>query len=91
MSNGVGDISPGSNAPPPRDYYPSSNTWTTTAAETSSNLAYAGNDGRPYSFAQESYKAVNSGIPPMKHETSSYNSSARGSFDNMNNYSWTAA
>lgn len=80
MNNGVADVSPGGNAAHSRDYYPSANTWTTTAAEPSSSLAYAGNDGRSYS-----------GIPPLKHEPASYSSSTRGSFDTMNNYSWTAA
>lgn len=80
MTNGVGDVSPGGNAAPSRDYYPSASTWTTTAAEPSPSLAYAGNDGRSYS-----------GVPPLKHETAPYSSSTRGSFDTMNNYSWTAA
>ncbi|GAB0134090.1 transcription factor vibA [Epichloe bromicola] len=80
MNSGVGDVSPGGNPPAGRDYYPSANTWTTAAAEPSSTLSYAGHDGRSYP-----------GVPPLKQETPSYNSSARGSFDSMNNYSWTAA
>ncbi|KAK2591015.1 hypothetical protein QQS21_011293 [Conoideocrella luteorostrata] len=80
MNSSVGDVSPGGNAPASRDYYPSANTWTTSSAEPTSNLAYAGHDGRSYS-----------GVPPLKHETPSYSSSARGSFDSINNYSWTAA
>ncbi|KAG6040471.1 hypothetical protein E4U41_000471 [Claviceps citrina] len=79
MSNGVGDVSPGGNPPAGRDYYPSANTWTTTASEPSSNLSYASHDGRSYP-----------GIPPLKQDTSSYNSSTRGSFDSINNYSWSA-
>ncbi|KJK91152.1 hypothetical protein H633G_05010 [Metarhizium anisopliae BRIP 53284] len=80
ISNGVGDVSPGGSAAPSRDYYPPAHTWTTTAAESSSSLSYAGNDGRSYS-----------GVSPLKHEPAPYSNSARGSFDTMNNYSWTAA
>lgn len=75
---------------PSRDYYPSSNTWTTSAAEPSSSLAYAGTDARSYSFSHESYKSAASTIPPLKHETP-YSGAPRGSFDTMSNYSWSAA
>ncbi|CCE27601.1 related to acid phosphatase [Claviceps purpurea 20.1] len=77
-SSGVGDVSPGGAPSTGRDYYPSSSTWTTTAGESNSSLSYASHDGRAYS-----------GVAPLKHETPSYNSSARASFDSMNNYSWT--
>ncbi|KAG5996308.1 hypothetical protein E4U43_002890 [Claviceps pusilla] len=81
ISSGVGDVSPGGHPPAGRDYYPSASTWTTTAGESSSSLSYASHDARSYP-----------GVPPLKQDsTSSYNSSARGSFDSMNNYSWTAA
>lgn len=79
MSSGVGDVSPGGNPPAGRDYYPSANTWTTTAAEPGSNPSYASHDGRSYP-----------GVPPLKQETPSYNSTARGSFDSVNNYSWSS-
>ena len=87
----VGDVSPGSNPPPGRDYYPtSSGAWTSSAPEHNSSLAYAGNDGRSFGFGQDPYK---SGAPgaPAKHDNTPYSGSARGSFDSMNNYSWTAA
>lgn len=82
--------------PPGRDYYPSSSTWTSTAAEPSSSLAYAGADARSsYSYSHEPYKSGAPSIPPLKHEaaTSSgvYGGGPRGSFDTMNNYSWSAA
>ncbi|KAG5996204.1 hypothetical protein E4U54_002640 [Claviceps lovelessii] len=81
ISSGVGDVSPGGHPPAGRDYYPSASTWTTTAGESSSSLSYASHDARSYP-----------GVPPLKQDsTPSYNSSARGSFDSMNNYSWTAA
>ncbi|GAO15801.1 hypothetical protein UVI_02021350 [Ustilaginoidea virens] len=80
LTSGNGDVSPGGNAPATRDYYPSVSTWTSTAAEPSSNLAYAGHESRPYSA-----------VPPLKHEAPPYSSSTRGPFESMNNYSWTAA
>ena len=75
---------------PSRDYYPSSTTWTTSAAEPSPSLTYSGTDARSYSFSHESYKNASSTIPPLKHDAP-YSGPARGSFDSMTNYSWSAA
>lgn len=74
--------------------YPPPSSWTTTSSEKSSSLAYAANDGRPYSFSHEPYKGGSLAIPPLKHESASsgvYGGGSRGSFDTMNNYSWSAA
>lgn len=82
-------------AAPARDYYPSSGTWTTTAGEASSSVAYTNNDGRPYPFTQEQYKSTASGTSPAKTDSSQsqapsvYSGGPRGSFDAMNQYSWS--
>ncbi|RDA85094.1 hypothetical protein CP532_3117 [Ophiocordyceps camponoti-leonardi (nom. inval.)] len=74
--------------------YPPPSSWTTattTSSEQGSSLAYA--DPRPYSFTHEPYKAGSSVIPPLKNESggSVYGAGSRGSFDSMNNYSWSTA
>lgn len=71
---------------------------TTTSSSSSSDqaasgLAYA--DARSYSsFAHEPYKN-SGGVPPLKVNEpgggSVYGGGSRGSFDSMNNYSWSAA
>lgn len=79
----------GASAAGGRDYYPSSNTWTTSAAEPASSLAYSGPDARSYSFSQ-------AGPSPMavKRELSlpgpGFGAGTRGSFESMNNYSWSS-
>ncbi|PFH56670.1 hypothetical protein XA68_16178 [Ophiocordyceps unilateralis] len=83
--------------PPSQSTYPPPSSWTTTtttttsSSEPSSSLAYA--DARSYSFAHEPYKTGSSAIPPLKNEPGSsvYGGGSRGSFDSMNNYSWSAA
>ncbi|KAK7413459.1 hypothetical protein QQX98_007684 [Neonectria punicea] len=87
------DSSAGPSAPA-RDYYPSSSTWT-TAGEHSSSVAYTNNDGRPYPFPQEQYKSSTAGTSPTKTDSSQsqapsvYSGGPRGSFDAMNQYSWS--
>lgn len=85
-------------APPARDYYPPATTWTTTAAEPASTVAYANHDGRSYGFQQDQYKTTTAGSSPtIKAEStqgqsqgpSVYNGGPRGSFDAMNQYSWS--
>lgn len=77
-----------------REYYPPSSGWTTTGAEQPSTLAYASNDARSYSFSHDSYKSGPSQVS-VKHEGALpgpgpvYGSAARGSFESMNNYSWS--
>jgi hypothetical protein len=67
-----------------REYYPSSQAWSTTAAgETSSSTTYTNTDARPYPFPHEPYKA---GTPTG----SSVKAESRGSFEPMHNYSWSA-
>lgn len=81
------------NPGPPREYYPSSGTWPTTAGEHNPSVGYTSGDVRSYSFSHDQYK---SGIPaaPVKQEPgqpahpSAYGGAQRGSFDAMNNYSW---
>ncbi|PHH85189.1 hypothetical protein CDD83_780 [Cordyceps sp. RAO-2017] len=87
-SSGAGDGS--------HQTYPPPSSWTTTSSEQNSSLAYAGSDGRSYSFSHEPYKSGGaSAIPPLKHETASSSvyggGGSRGSFDTMNNYSWSTA
>lgn len=67
-----------------REYYPSSQAWsTTTAGENSSSTAYAHTDARPYSFPHEPYKAGATAASSVKAES-------RGSFEPMHSYSWNA-
>ena len=80
---------------PPRDYYPPSNTWTTTAGEATAGVAYASGDGRPYTFPQEPFKAGQVTSLPIKPEAgqavqaSPYAGSTRAPFvDHLSNYSW---
>ncbi|PHH71240.1 hypothetical protein CDD82_6668 [Ophiocordyceps australis] len=73
--------------------YPPSSSWATTSSEHSSSSAYAAADARSYSFSShEPYRAGGT-IPPLKHEPNSsvYSGGPRGSFDSINNYSWSAA
>lgn len=68
---------------PPRDYYPPSSTWTTSAAEHSSTTAYASGDSR--SFPAIKTEPAHPTPPPV------YDSNTRGSFEAMNNYSWSGS
>jgi hypothetical protein len=70
-----------SSANPPRDYYPPPNTWTTSAPEHSSSAAYASGESRP--FAPIKTEPTHPTPPPV------YEGGHRGSFDAMNNYSWS--
>lgn len=68
-----------------REYYPSSQAWSTTVAgENSSTTAYTTTDARPYPFSHDSYKAGTATGSSSKPES-------RGSFEPMHNYSWTAS
>ncbi|KPM35191.1 Transcription factor vib-1 [Neonectria ditissima] len=86
--------SSGGPSAPARDYYPSSSTWT-TAGEPNASVAYTNNDGRPYPFPQEQYKSNTGGTSPTKTDSSQsqapsvYSGGPRGSFDAMNQYSWS--
>ncbi|KAF3348218.1 hypothetical protein VD0002_g7811 [Verticillium dahliae] len=81
---------------PPRDYYPPSTTWTTTAGEANATVAYTSSDNRSYSSPGQ-YKS-NAPAVPVKNEQGApppgsgavYNGPPRGSFDAMNHYSWHA-
>ncbi|RCI07449.1 hypothetical protein L249_4548 [Ophiocordyceps polyrhachis-furcata BCC 54312] len=93
-ADGASSSSSQSTYPPPSSWTTATatataTTTTTTTASSDSNLAYA--DPRPYSFAHEPYKTV---MPPLKSEAgggSLYPPGSRGSFDSMNNYSWSTA
>lgn len=95
-STGSSNPTPGSTStvhpPPPRDYFPTSTSWTSTAGGETNAAAYSnGGEPRPYSFPDQ-YKAghnVKSEALPQPHGYAPQ----RGSFDttNMNNYSWSAA
>lgn len=71
-----------------REYYPSSGL--TSGPEPSPSIAYTGGDGRPYSF--DMHKTGSSGLS-AKHESALpgplYGAGSRGSFESMNNYSWS--
>lgn len=102
VNNGSGEIAQpgyaheaaGQTSAPPRDYYPPSGTWTTTAGEHTSSVGYTSGDVRSYSFPHDQYKGGPQGPSAVKHEQGQpghpavYNAAPRGSFDAMNNYSW---
>ncbi|KAH0432888.1 hypothetical protein CcaCcLH18_06172 [Colletotrichum camelliae] len=77
---------------PSRDYYPPASSWTTTAGEPASTVAYTSGEGRPYAFPDQ--YASGGSAPSTKQEGAappapgSYSSAHRGSFDGMNHYSW---
>jgi hypothetical protein len=78
---------------PPRDYYPSSTTWTTTAGEQTSSVAYTNGEGRSYSFP-EPYKPASAQAPPKAGGVGAENQSpAQGPSPvyggtGLNHYSW---
>lgn len=79
-----------------RNYYPPAASWTTGAGEPASNLAYANTDGRPFAFPQEPYKAMAENTSSVKSDpnhppgpSSTFNEGPRGSYDAMNQYSWS--
>jgi len=79
------------NPAPSRELYQSPQTWTTTAAEASPTVAYAGHDGRPYAY--DHYKSRPGSSQQIKagghaSQPEPYGGGHRGSFDGMNNYSW---
>lgn len=100
VSNGAGEVNPPNyvaetttpHSAPSRELYQSPPTWTSSGAESSSTVAYAAHDGRPYAYDQ--YKdRPSSGGPQIKaggpaSHPEPYNGGHRGSFDAMNNYSW---
>lgn len=75
-----------------RDYYPPPNTWTSGVGEHSSSIAYSNHETRPYPFPQDQYKNTTAGTSPVKtdpNQTQPYSGGPRGSFDTMNQYSWS--
>jgi hypothetical protein len=74
-------------APPPRDYFPPTTSWTSTAGD--SNVpAYSNGESRPYAFPDH-YKTGSSAKPETA--ASQGYTAPRGSFDTMHHYSWNAA
>ncbi|CAI6100363.1 unnamed protein product [Clonostachys chloroleuca] len=76
-----------------REIYPPTQSWTTSSGGDSSILAYSGTEGHPYTSPYDHQKSRVSG-PQIKGEgqtsqPESYSSGHRGSFDAMNNYSWS--
>ncbi|KAI0197310.1 NDT80/PhoG like DNA-binding family protein [Xylaria flabelliformis] len=74
---------------PPREYYPPTSSWTTTAGETSSSTVHtyhngaAANESRPYTYPDQ-YKTSHSISVKNEHPTAS------GSYaPTLNNYSWS--
>ncbi|PMB68120.1 Transcription factor vib-1 [Beauveria bassiana] len=72
-----------------RDYYPSSGgTWTPSAAEPNTNMSYSSHPGnsaahRPYAFDRSAKQE--STLP-----NALYQPGAKGAFESMSNYSWSA-
>lgn len=86
---------PSTSAAPPREYYPSVSTWSTSAGENTSAASYTAGDARPYAYPPESYKPGQTPSATVKTELgatqppSNYHNTPRGSFvDALNNYSW---
>jgi hypothetical protein len=83
-----GQSSATASAPPPRDYFPSSQSWTTTAGETAgSSVSYTNGDNRPYTFSDQ-YKTGGT-KPDAAHPP---HSAAAGVYSgpSMSHYSWSA-
>jgi hypothetical protein len=104
VNNGTGDVSSqnygsetsGASHGASRDVYPPPATWTTTAGEPAATGAYASHDGRPYASPYDHYKSGSSGsqVKVESSQTShadAYSGGPRGSFDAMNNYSWSSS
>ena len=79
---------PSATAPshPPRDYFPSTASWTSTAGETNTPTYANGDQNRPYAFPDH-YKTGTAGAKADHAAPHAY-PAPRGSFDAMNNYSW---
>lgn len=82
-----------SHSGPPRDYYPPASSWTTTAGETASTVAYASSEGRQYAFHDQYSSGGSASTQKQEHgptppAPAAYSSAHRGSFDGMNHYSW---
>jgi hypothetical protein len=80
---------------PPRDYYPPTNSWTSTAGEPSSTTAYTNSEGRQYTFPDQ-YKSGGSGTTakaenPQPPPPAVFSGTPRGSFDTINHYSWNTS
>lgn len=87
------------NQPPPRDYYPPSGTWTSTAGPPhATTAAYANGESRAYTFP-ESYKGGNAppsastpAPPPLpKMHTGSATPTAPVYNNGVSNYTWSAS
>jgi len=84
------------NAPPPRDYFPSSQTWTTTAGESSAPTYANGGSDRPYAFPsgkpgethQPSHSQSHSHPPPAPGPHSS--GAPGGVYGGVGHYAWNA-
>lgn len=65
-SSSSGIPQPGSSVPPPRDYFPSPTSWTTTAGESNAPTYTNGDHRSSYSYAADQYKPA-SAIKPDQH------------------------
>ncbi|OLN81386.1 Transcription factor vib-1 [Colletotrichum chlorophyti] len=101
VGSNTGDIAPSAYKPessashpaPSRDYYPPSSSWTTTAGEPASTVAYSSSEGRSYAFPDQYSSGGHTPAPKQEHGPAPpapgpYSSAHRGSFDGMNHYSW---
>ncbi|KAL0779509.1 hypothetical protein CaCOL14_003993 [Colletotrichum acutatum] len=101
VGNNPSEIAPPSYKPeasashsnPSRDYYPPSSSWTTTAGEPASTVAYSSSEARPYGFPEQYSSGGSAPTTKQEHAPAppapgSYSSAHRGSFDGMNHYSW---
>lgn len=86
------------NQPPPRDYYPPSSSWTSTAGGPHATAAYANGEARTYTFP-EPYKGGNAPAPaaappappPPKVNTGTAATTAPVYNSGVSNYSWSAS
>ncbi|PKS05273.1 hypothetical protein jhhlp_008645 [Lomentospora prolificans] len=92
MANSYGSES---NPPPPRDYYPPSNTWTSTAGGPNPTVSYTNGEARTYTYP-EPYKggsATGSAAPPpppSRVTTTPTATNAPVYGGGLNHYSWSA-
>lgn len=82
------------NPPPPRDYYPPSNTWTSTAGGPNSTVSYTTGEARTYTYPEPYKGGSTTGSaapppPPSRVNTTPAATNAPVYGSGLNHYSWS--